>query len=77
MALHIKSWPRRFVRWLCRSPFQRLPPQYGNTVPPDLQRFEAEAKEAERHGLGQVATQAPSSHVKVKPARLDEALERQ
>lgn len=77
MALRIKTWPKRFVRWLFGSPFQRLPPQYGNTVPTDLQRFEAEAQDAERHGLGQVAGRPPSPHTKVKPARRDEALERQ
>lgn len=77
MKVNIKTWPKRFVRWLFRSPFQKLPPQYGNTVPPELQRFSAQAEEAGRHGLGKVATQLPSHDVKVKPARQDEALERQ
>lgn len=77
MKLRIKTWPKRFARWLFGAPFQKLPPQYGNTVPPELQRFEAEAEEAGHHGLGRVAAQVPSHDVKVKPARLDDALERQ
>ena len=67
---------RRFVRWLFGGPFQKLPPQYGNTVPPDLQRFEAEADKASRQGLGGVATGMPSHHATTRPAA-DEALERQ
>lgn len=76
MKLHVKTWPKRFVRWLCRTPFQKLPPQYGNTVPPELQRFAAQAEEAGRRGLGSVATQTPVRDVRVKPIRQDEALER-
>lgn len=77
MKLNVKTWPKRFVRWLCRRPFEQLPPQYGSTVPPELRRFEAQAEETGRRGLGQVATPAQSREVKVKPARQDEALERQ
>lgn len=73
----IASWPGRFTRWLFGAPFQKLPPQYGNTVPPELQRFEAEAAAVRRKGLGQVATPAPARHMTTRPARPDEALERQ
>ena len=67
----------RFIRWLCGSPFRRLPPAFGNTVPADLQVFEAQAAEARRSGLGPVATTAPMRHVKTRPARADSSLERQ
>lgn len=77
MKLNVKTWPKRFVRWLCRTPFEQLPPQYGSTVPPELQRFEAQAEEVTRRGLGQVAAPAVGREVKVKPARQDQALERQ
>ncbi len=73
----IASWPGRLARWLFGAPFQKLPPQYGSTVPPDLQRFEAEAAEVNRKGLGQVATQVPAHHATTRPVRVDEALERQ
>lgn len=72
-----RGWSARFVRWLFGGPFQKLPPQYGNTVPPELQRFEVEADEAGRRGLGGVTAQMPSHHATTRPARVDEALERQ
>ncbi len=71
------SWPRRFYRWLFGGPFRQLPPAFGNPVPPDLQKFEAEAEEAGRRGIGGVARQAPAHHAKTHPARPDESLERQ
>ncbi|OQA45501.1 MAG: hypothetical protein BWY52_01282 [Chloroflexi bacterium ADurb.Bin325] len=70
------SWPRRFVRWLFGGPFRQLPPQYGNTVPPDLQQFEEEAANAGRQGFGDVAHGAPVHHAKTQPARPDGSLER-
>ncbi|MGC8782087.1 MAG: hypothetical protein ACP5UQ_14595 [Anaerolineae bacterium] len=77
MKRNWRSWPTRFVRWLCGSPFRRLPPAFGNPVPADLQVFEAQAEEATRRGLGGVAERPPVPHSKTKPARIDPALERQ
>ena len=77
MTRNWQRWPGQFARWLFGSPFRRVPPQFGNTVPAELQVFEAQADEAAHHGLGGVATQAPAPHQKTKPARLDSALERQ
>ena len=71
------SWPKRFVRWLFGGPFRQLPPQYGSTVPPDLQQFEAEAEQMRHQGLGGVAGKAPVRHAKTSPARADSSLERQ
>jgi hypothetical protein len=71
------NWPRRFIRWLFGGPFRKLPPAFGSTVPADLQVFEAQAEEAEHHGVGGVATQAPTPHPKTRPARPDSSLERQ
>ena len=71
------SWPRRFIRWLFGGPFQQLPPQFGSTVPPDLQRFEETAEDADRRGFGTVAQRAPMHHAKTQPARTDSSLERQ
>ncbi len=36
---------RRFLRWLFGSPFQDLPPEFGNPVPPDLEIFEKQTEE--------------------------------
>ena len=37
------------VRAFLKAPFEELPPQYGDTVPPELRVFEAEMEEAQRH----------------------------
>lgn len=78
MKRNWRSWPVRFARWLCGSPFRRLPPLFGAPAPAtDLQIFEAQAAEATRHRLDDVAAPTPVPHRKTKPARLDPALERQ
>lgn len=71
------SWPRRFIRWLFGGPFRQLPPQFGSTVPPDLQRFEETAENAGRRPFGHVAQSPPVHHAKTQPARADSSLERQ
>lgn len=45
---------QRFVRWLFGAPFQELPPEFGDPVPPELRAFEAEAEETQRHPFGKV-----------------------
>jgi hypothetical protein len=77
MSHGVRSYPGRFVRWLFGSPFRELPPAFGNTVPTELQVFEAEAAEAGRHGIGGVAIPVPVHHRKTRPARLDSWMERQ
>lgn len=77
MSVQRSSWPKRFVRWLFGGPFQKLPPQYGNTVPPDLQQFETEAEDARRQGVGSAAQPISVHHGKTHPARADSSLERQ
>jgi hypothetical protein len=77
MTRNLTSWPKRFVRWLFGSPFRGLPPAFGSPVPADLQVFEAQAEEAKHQGIGGVATQTAMPHPKTRPARPDEALERQ
>ena len=67
----------RFARWLFGSPFRELPPAFGNTVPPELRVFEAEAAEAGRRGLGGVAAPVPVHHRKTHPKRLESWMERQ
>jgi hypothetical protein len=41
------SLVNRFVRWLFGAPFQNLPPEFGDTVPPELRVFEEEAAQAQ------------------------------
>jgi len=45
---------QRLVRWFFGAPFQELPPEFGDTVPPDLRAFEAEAHEMQHHPQGSV-----------------------
>lgn len=75
-----RSWttrPRRFFRWLFGSPFRSLAPAFGSPLPAELRLFEFQAGEAERHGIGGVASRIPAHHEKTRPARQDSALERQ
>jgi len=67
----------RFARWLFGSPFRDLPPAFGNTVPPELRAFEAEAAEAGRRGWGGVVAPVPVHHRKTHPERLESWMERQ
>ena len=77
MSRRMIRYPGHFVRWLFGSPFRELPPAFGNTVPPELQVFEAEAAEAGRRGLGGVAAPVPVHHRKTRPERLESWMERQ
>ena len=48
------------IRTLSRALFDQLPPQYGNTLPPELRLFEAQMQEAQRHPY--VLGEAPHAH---------------
>ena len=50
----------RFARWLFGAPFEELPPEFGDTVPPDLRRFEEQAEEAQHHPRGNVKNSLPA-----------------
>ncbi len=63
-----------FVRWLFGAPFGHLPPRYGDTVPPELRRFEAEA-DAVQYDAAQAPAPARAEHERSTPAREDPALE--
>ena len=41
------DWLQRFMRWLFGSSSQRLPPEFGDPVPPEIRAFEAEAAEVQ------------------------------
>jgi hypothetical protein len=57
------------IREFGNSLFRTLPPQYGDTVPPELRVFEAETEEAMEHpremGVAPHAHHATSKPVKV------------
>jgi hypothetical protein len=71
------GWIQRFVRWLFGSPFQELPSEFGDPVPPELRVFEAQAEEAQRQARGDVAPPSSAHPGRTGPARQDESLERE
>ena len=80
MKTDLTVLPRRFVRWLCGSPFRELPPAYGSPVPADLQVFEAQNSEAYwlTRGARRRHTNAMRQpHRRTRPARLCDWMERQ
>ena len=59
---------KKFGRWLLSAPFQELPSEFGDPVPPELRRFEFEEKEILHHPNGKAQTGSfrdiPPSHSK-------------
>ena len=54
------------ARWFFGAPFQQLPPEFGDTVPPDLQAFEANAEESQLHPRGSVQPSSSSGFKQTK-----------
>ena len=71
----IGSFARVVERFL-RAPFESLPPEYGDTVPPDLRQFEAEAEASQRHVVEEIPV-PPAHDQRSRPARQDESPERE
>lgn len=59
---------QRFLRWLFGAPFEELPPEFGDLVPPELRTFQARAAEIEHHPLGTVSAVA-DVHGQTKPGK--------
>ena len=51
---------QRVARWFFESPFRQLPPEFGETVPPDLLAFEANAEETQHQPRGSVQPSSSS-----------------
>jgi hypothetical protein len=73
---HRRGWINRFVRWLFGAPFEHLPPEFGNTVPPELCVFETEAELAQRTEQREPVTPTARDG-RDSPARWDHWIERQ
>jgi hypothetical protein len=58
---------QRLTRWFFGAPFQQLPPEFADTVPPELQAFEARAEEVQRHPQGSVQPLSSSASKQTKP----------
>jgi hypothetical protein len=57
---------QRLVRWFFGAPFQQLPPEFGDAVPPELQAFEANAEAGQRHPRGSVQPSSSSGSKQTK-----------
>lgn len=68
---------QRFLRNLLSAPFQELPPEFGDTVPPELRVFEAEAEERQHHPRGKISSRRSARHYRTKAVKSDEQLERE
>ncbi len=64
------GWINRSVRWLCRTPFENLPPEFGEPAQPELLAFELGAESAQ-----EAASRAPGArragHRRSRPVRHD------
>ena len=76
MRHKLSEWIQCFLRWLFGAPFEELPPEFGDPVPPELRVFQAEAEEVEHHPLGTVST-FPAYYEQTKPAKHDSSLRRE
>ena len=68
MKHKLSEWIQCFLRWLFGAPFEELPPQFGDPVPPELRVFQAEAEEVEHHPLGTVSP-FPDYYEQTKPIK--------
>ena len=59
------GWVRQFMYWLFGAPFQELPSEFGDLVPPELRAFQVQGEEAQHRPQSRVT---PSSK-KAKPPR--------
>lgn len=53
---------QRFLRWLFGSPFQDMGEPFGDTVPPEIRKFEAESVEIAQAPHGDVLPKSELHH---------------
>jgi hypothetical protein len=75
MANRIVQKVERVARRFLSAPFENLPSEFGDSVPPELRVFEAEAEASQTDVREEIVTPAVHDHSS-KPARRDETLER-
>jgi hypothetical protein len=76
MANRIIQKVARVARRFFSAPFENLPSEYGDPVPPDMRVFEARAEASQREAREEIAISAVHDR-RSRPARRDESLERQ
>jgi hypothetical protein len=76
MKHKLSEWIQRFLRWLFGAPFEELPSEFGDLVPPELRAFQAEVEEVEHHPLGTVSP-FPDYYEQTQPIKHDRSLRRE
>jgi hypothetical protein len=67
MAQKVLKPIQQFFRRLFGVPFQELPSEFGDPVPPELRAFEVEAKEIQHHPQGNVHSSNSGGSKQTKP----------
>ena len=68
---------QRVARWFFGAPFEELPPEFGDPVPPDLRRFEDQAAAVQHQPQGRLRVSSSGPRTHTKPVQVDEFLERE
>ena len=76
MTKIIKS-VKRLARWFFGAPFQDLPSEFGDPVPPDLRLFEEQAEEVQHKPQGKIRVSSSGRKTQSKPVQVDEFIERE
>jgi hypothetical protein len=59
---------RRFLRWIFGAPFKEMGEPFGDPVPPEMRKFEAESAEISNMPRGDVMPKGEHHHSR-RPAR--------
>lgn len=58
---------KRLVRWFFGAPFEELPPEFGDPVPPDLRSFEEQAVTVQHDPRGKVRVSSSGPKPQTRP----------
>jgi len=67
----------RLTRWFFGSPFQELPPEFGDPVPSDLRLFEAKAVAVLHQPRGRIRAHSSGRKTQTESVQVDEFQERE
>jgi hypothetical protein len=65
----ILKWIQRLLRWFFGPPIEQLPPEFGDSTPADLRRFEESIDQVHHDSTGNVAPSdtPPRGETKIPP----------
>ena len=62
----ILKFGERLVRWFFGAPFEELPSEFGDPVPPDLRRFEDQATAVQHDPRGRVRVSSSGPKIRTR-----------